>query len=176
VGITILDVDYRPVPQGGVGSLVISAADPGLFIGYYKDPERTSTAFRGGWFHTGDLATQDEDGYFFVAGRMDDCFKSRGIFISPAEVENALQGHPAVVESAVVPEPDPEIGNRIRAIVVLEEGHDPSSDLAEAIRESLRTRIAPFKVPHRIEFTQALPKSPVGKILRSELTKSKGRW
>jgi len=107
---------------------------------------------------------------------MDDCFKSRGIFISPAEVENALQGHPAVVESAVVPEPDPEIGNRIRAIVVLEEGHDPSSDLAEAIRESLRTRIAPFKVPHRIEFTQALPKSPVGKILRSELTKSKGRW
>ncbi len=176
VGITILDVDYRPVPQGGVGSLVISAADPGLFIGYYKDPERTSTSFRGGWFHTGDLATQDEDGYFFVAGRMDDCFKSRGIFISPAEVENALQGHPAVVESAVVPEPDPEIGNRIRAIVVLEEGHDPSSNLAEAIRESLRTRIAPFKVPHRIDFTQALPKSPVGKILRSELTKSKGRW
>lgn len=176
VGISIRDMDHRPVPQGEVGPLVISAADPGLFIGYYKDPERTSASFRGGWFHTGDLATQDEEGYFFVAGRMDDCFKSRGIFISPAEVENALQEHPAVVETAVVPEPDPEIGNRIRAIVVLEEGLDPSADLADSIREFLRSRIAPFKLPHSIEFTQALPKSPVGKILRGELTKNKGRW
>ena len=88
----------------------------------------------------------------------------------------AIQEHPAVVETAVVPEPDPEIGNRIRAIVVLEEGDDPSEDIADSIRESLRTRIAPFKIPHTVEFTRALPKSPVGKILRSELTRGKGRW
>lgn len=176
VGISILDRDNRPAPPGEMGPLAISAADPGLFIGYYEDPERTSASLHDGWFHTGDLAYQDEEGYFFVAGRMDDCFKSRGIFISPAEVENAIQEHPAVVETAVVPEPDPEIGNRIRAIVVLEEGDDPSEDLADSIREFLRTRIAPFKIPHTVEFTRELPKSPVGKILRSELTRGKGRW
>ncbi|MBI1994824.1 MAG: hypothetical protein HYS67_10590 [Deltaproteobacteria bacterium] len=84
-----------------------------------------------------------------------------------------MQRHPAVVEAAVIPEPDPEIGNRICAVVVLAEGHEPSPGLAGAIREELRRHIAPFKVPHAILFVRSLPKSPVGKILRSELTKEK---
>ena len=73
---------------------------------------------RNGWYLTGDLAYQDSEGYFYIAGRRDDCFKSRGIFISPSEIENALQKHPAIIEAAVVPRPDTEIGNKIRAVVV----------------------------------------------------------
>lgn len=173
VGIGIIDDNNCPVPPGELGHFVISEKDPGLFIGYYKDPERTSASRQGGWFQTGDLAYQDAESYLFIAGRSDDCFKSRGIFISPTEIENALQKHPAVVEAAVIPKPDPDMGNRIRAFVVLKEEYDPSSSLAETIRDSLRDHIAPFKVPHTIEFAKALPKSPVGKILRGELTKER---
>jgi acetyl-CoA synthetase len=111
VGVAILDDDLKPVPAGELGQFAISTADPGLFLGYYKDPERTEAAIQDGWYLTGDLAHQDADGYFFIAGRRDDCFKSRGIFISPTEIENALQTHPAVVETAVVPVQDADIGN-----------------------------------------------------------------
>ncbi|MBI2091157.1 MAG: acyl-CoA synthetase [Deltaproteobacteria bacterium] len=119
VEVAILDDRDKPVRPGEMGYLAISAQDPGLFLGYYKDPERTANALKEGWYRAGDLAYQDAEGYFFIAGRGDDCFKSRGIFISPTEVENALQRHPAVVEAAVIPEPDPEIGNRICAVVAL---------------------------------------------------------
>lgn len=174
VDISILDDEDRPVRSGEVGRLAISTADPGLFIGYYNDTERTRACLHGRYYHTGDLAYQDEEGHFFIAGRSDECFKSRGIFISPTEVENALQRHPAVVEAAVVPKPDPEIGNRIRAVVVLRAGHDSSMALADSMREYVRSQVAPFKVPQEIEFVRTLPKSPVGKILRSELTGGKG--
>jgi acetyl-CoA synthetase len=169
VGAAILDDELRPVSSGELGQFAISTHDPGLFLGYYKDEERTRAVIRNGWYFTGDLAYQDQEGYFYIAGRRDDCFKSRGIFISPTEIENALQKHPAIVEAAVVPEADPEIGNKIRAIVVLAHDQTPSQALAQQIREDLRREIAPFKIPHKIEFAQSLPKSAVGKILRSEL-------
>ncbi|MDP6484053.1 MAG: hypothetical protein QGH70_09435, partial [Nitrospinota bacterium] len=92
------------------------------------------------------------------------------IFISPVEIESALRGHPAVVEAAVVPLADEEIGNRIRAIVVVRENGKSKEALAAEIRDDLKGRIAPFKVPHVIEFAESLPKSPVGKVLRRELT------
>ncbi|MAL63189.1 MAG: hypothetical protein CL563_09335, partial [Alphaproteobacteria bacterium] len=98
------------------------------------------------------------------------CFKSRGIFISPYEIENVLREHKAVAEACIVPLPDPEIGNRIRAVCVLKAGTPKTQQTSEDIRGSLRNRIAPFKVPHVVEFTDALPKSPVGKVLRRELT------
>jgi acetyl-CoA synthetase len=126
---------------------------------------------KNGWYLTGDLAYRDNEGYFFIAGRRDDCFKSRGIFISPTEIENALQKHPAVVEAAVVPVADDDIGNRIHAIVVLGAGYRPSAEFAQSIRESLRSQIAPYKIPHAIEFTDKLPKSAIGKILRAGLVK-----
>ena len=170
VGAAILNDDFTPVLRGELGQFAISTADPGLFLGYYKDTERTRAVVRNGWYFTGDLAYQDADGYVFIAGRRDDCFKSRGIFISPTEIENALQKHPAIVEAAVVPEPDAEIGNKIRAVIVLAIGQPPSDSLAQSVREMLRSQIAPFKIPHKIEFTQALPKSAVGKILRTALT------
>jgi acyl-coenzyme A synthetase/AMP-(fatty) acid ligase len=172
VGVAILDDDLKPVPSGELGQFAISTSDPGLFLGYYKDRERTESVIRDGWYLTGDLAYQDNEGYFFIAGRRDDCFKSRGIFISPTEIENALQKHPAVIEAAVVPVPDSDIGNKIHAIVVLSQGHTPSIEFAQSIRASLRSQIAPYKIPHNIEFTERLPKSAIGKILRAALIKS----
>lgn len=169
VVVDVLDDAYRPVPPGEVGHLLIRADDPGFFLGYHKDPERTAEVTRNGWYHTGDLAYRDEDGYFWVAGRSDECFKSRGIFISPVEIESALRGCAAVIEAAIVPLADEEIGNRIRAIVVVRENEKPKEALAAEIRDDLKGRIAPFKVPHVIEFTESLPKSPVGKVLRREL-------
>jgi acyl-coenzyme A synthetase/AMP-(fatty) acid ligase len=171
VGVAILDDDLKPVPAGEHGQFAISTADPGLFLGYYNDRERTEAVMRNGWYLTGDLAYQDNEGYFFIAGRRDDCFKSRGIFISPTEIENALQRHPAIVEAAVVPVPDADIGNKIHAVVVLADGCAPSIDFAQSIRESLRFQIAPYKVPHSIEFAESLPKSAIGKILRAGLVR-----
>lgn len=169
VGVAILGDAFNPVSKGELGQFAISTKDPGLFLGYYKDQERTDAVVRNGWYFTGDLAYQDDDGYFFIAGRRDDCFKSRGIFISPTEIENALQKHPAIVEAAVVAQPDAEIGNKIRAVVVLAEGQGPSDELLESIRAMLREQIAPYKVPHTIEVVDSLPKNAVGKILRSAL-------
>ncbi len=169
VGVAILDDELRPVIAGEIGQLAISREDPELFLGYYNDPQRTEAAIRNGWYLTGDLAYQDTDGYFFITGRRDDCFKSRGIFISPTEIENALQKHAAVVEAAVVAEPDADIGNKIRAVVVLGHGYEPSDALGETIRSALRSQIAPFKIPYKIEFAESLPKSTLGKILRAAL-------
>jgi acyl-coenzyme A synthetase/AMP-(fatty) acid ligase len=171
VGVALLDDNYNRVSTGKLGQFAISTEDPGLFLGYYNDPARTKAAIQNGWYFTGDLAYRDADGYVFIAGRRDDCFKSRGIFIAPTEIENALQQHPAVMEAAVVAEPDSEIGNRIRAFIVLSEGAARSQDLAESIRDKLRTQIAPYKIPHAITFVTRLPKSAVGKILRGELAK-----
>ena len=165
----ILKDDFKPVENGELGWFAISTADPGLFLGYYKDQERTEAVIRNGWYFTGDLAYKDDEGYFFIAGRRDDCFKSRGIFISPTEIENALQKHPAIIEAAVVAQPNVEIGNKIRAVVVLAPGQAPSDNMAQSVRDLLRTQIAPYKIPHIIEFAQHLPKSAVGKILRSAL-------
>jgi len=170
VGAAILDDDGKPVRRGELGRFAISTADPGLFLGYYKDRKRTEEVIRNGWYFTGDLAYQDNDGYFFIAGRRDDCFKSRGIFIAPTEIENALQKHPAIIEAAVVAEPDAEIGNKIRAVVALAKNQRPSEALLAEIRNSLHGQLAPYKIPHIIEFTETLPKSPIGKILRSALT------
>ena len=165
----VLDDDYGPVPDGDIGHLLIAADNPGFFLGYFKDPEKTADVMHDGWYHTGDLAWRDADGYIWIAGRSDDCFKSRGIFISPVEIENALRNHPAVVEACVVPAPDPDIGNRIRAVVVPREPDRADDRLAEAIRDDVSERLAPYKVPHAIEFAEALPKSAVGKVLRRSL-------
>lgn len=169
VGIAIVDEDGRPVADGAVGRTVISTEDPGLFLEYHGDAERTEAARRNGVYDTGDLAYRDADGYFFIAGRGDDCFKTRGLFLVPTEVENALQRHPAVAEAVVVPEPDPEIGNRVLGVVVPAEGQGASAELAETLRRSLRDELAHYKVPYRIAFADAIPKSPVGKILRNEV-------
>ena len=166
--VVVMDEDYRELPPGEIGRFLIAADSPGFFLGYHRDEEMTARVMHDGWFHTGDLAWRDEDGYYWIAGREDDCFKSRGIFISPYEIENALRGHPAVAEACVVPLSDAEIGNRIRAVVVARDGW-AGPGLGEELREDLRARIARYKVPHVIELADALPKSAVGKVLRREV-------
>jgi acyl-coenzyme A synthetase/AMP-(fatty) acid ligase len=167
--VTVLDDDYNELPPGEIGHFLIASDNPGFFLGYHKDPEKTAEVVHDGWYHTGDLASRDEDGYFRIAGRSDDCFKSRGIFISPYEIENVLRQHPAIAEACIVPLADKEIGNRIRAVCVLRDSETASDEMAEEIRLSVRSRIAPYKAPHVVEFVDALPKSPVGKVLRREL-------
>lgn len=167
--VAVLDDDYNELPAGEIGHFLIASDNPGFFLGYHKDPEKTAEVVHDGWYHTGDLASRDEDGYFRIAGRSDDCFKSRGIFISPYEIENVLQQHPAIAEACIVPLADKEIGNRIRAVCVLRDNGEGSDELAEEIRLSVRSRIAPYKAPHVVNFVEALPKSPVGKVLRREL-------
>ena len=167
--VAVLDEDYNGIPAGQPGHFLIRSDNPGFFLGYHRDPEKTAEVVHDGWYHTGDLAWQDEDGFFWIAGRSDDCFKSRGIFISPYEIENVLRQHPAIAEACIVPLADKEIGNRIRAVCVLKEGAKRSEHTAEEIRLSVRERIAPYKAPHVVEFVDALPKSPVGKVLRREL-------
>lgn len=170
--VAVLDENYQPVPPGTVGNLLIAADNPGFFLGYHKNPELTAQVMRNGWYHTGDLASQDEDGYIWIAGRSDDCFKSRGIFISPVEIENALREHPAVAEACVVPRPDAEIGNQIRAVIALKASYRPDATLADEIKTSLGGRLARYKVPHSIEFNDNIPKSAVGKVLRRVLRDS----
>jgi acyl-coenzyme A synthetase/AMP-(fatty) acid ligase len=167
--VDVLDDDYRVLPAGEIGHLLIASDNPGFFLGYHKDPDKTAEVVHDGWYHTGDLAYADEDGYIWIAGRSDDCFKSRGIFISPIEIENAIRQQDGVAEACVVPLADKEIGNRIRAVIVLRDGMTGTDELAEEMRVALRTRIAPYKVPQVIEFTDELPKSPVGKVLRRAL-------
>ena len=171
--VEVLDDDYNPVPAGEVGHLLIASDNPGFFLCYHKDPDKTAEVVHDGWYHTGDLAFADEDGYLWIAGRSDDCFKSRGIFISPVEIENAIRQQDGVAEACVVPHPDSEIGNRIRAVIVMRDGITPSDALGEAIRAGLRERIAPYKVPQIVEFADDLPKSPVGKVLRRALVDQK---
>ena len=167
--VAVLDDDYKEIEPGEIGHFLIASDNPGFFLGYHKDPEKTAEVVHDGWYHTGDLASCDDDGYFRIAGRSDDCFKSRGIFISPYEIENVLRQHPSIVEACIVPLADKEIGYRIRAVCVLRDGVEASDETAEDIRLSVRARIAPYKTPHVVEFIDALPKSPVGKVLRREL-------
>jgi acetyl-CoA synthetase len=167
--IRVLDECLNEVPAGTIGSLVVRADDPGLFLEYRKQPEKWREAYRGGWYDTGDQVFYDEDGYVWYVGRQDDLFKSRGYLISPKEIEDAIVEFPEVLEAAVVGQPDPEIGNRIVAFVVVQGNTKASESLAEDIRRGVRNLIAPYKVPHAIEFVESLPKSVVGKLLRRAL-------
>ena len=166
----ILDEESRVVPAGTVGELVFGADNPSMFLGYHKDPQKTAQVIRDGWYRTGDVAWKDEDGYFWIAGRNDDCFKSKGIFIAPIEIENALLEHPAVAEVCVVPQPDEKDGNLIRAVVVARQPGIDAASLSEELRSLLKSRIAHNKVPQLFDFVAALPKSSNGKVLRREVS------
>jgi acyl-CoA synthetase (AMP-forming)/AMP-acid ligase II len=137
-------------------------------LGYWRDPERTREALRGGWLWTGDLGFYDEDGYLFLTDRKGDMIISGGENVHPTETENALQEHPSVREVAVIGLPDPKWGETVKAVVVLEPGRRASS---EELIAFCRERIAAYKCPRSIDFAPELPKSTVGKILRREVKK-----
>ncbi|MBN8867936.1 MAG: AMP-binding protein [Solirubrobacterales bacterium] len=146
------------------GELQVKAATSPTFFSTYLD----GTGFDGEWWPTGDLVTQDEDGYLFHEGRNDDVISSSGYRIGPVEVESALLTHPAVAEAAAIASPDPERGSVVKAVVVLREGHGDDALVAE-LQEHCREQTAPYKYPRLIEFTDELPKTASGKIRRAEL-------
>ena len=143
----------------------------GLMQGYLDDPGKTAEVMRGGYYHTGDVATRDADGYFTYVGRLDDVFKSSDYRISPFELESVLIEHPAVVEAAVVPSPDPLRLSVPKAFVVLAAGAVADAATARSILDYVRSRVAPFKRIRRIEFAE-LPKTISGKIRRVELRRA----
>ena len=155
------------------GQLAMQLPHPQYMLGYWNDPQRTTDATRAidgvNYWLTGDLGYRDEDGYLFYTGRADDIISSAGYRIGPTEVENALQEHRAVVESAVVASPDPERGEVVKAYVVLREGEEPSEALIADIQRHVKESTAPYKYPRRIEFVESLPKNPSGKLLRRVL-------
>ena len=142
----------------------------GLFLGY-SDERKNKEAFVGDYYYTGDKAYFDEEGYFYFVGRADDVIKTSDYRVGPFEVESALLEHPAVAEAAVIGVPDPIRWQIVKAFIVLKPGYTPSRELAEEIREKVKTLLSSYKVPRIIEFVDELPKTISGKIRRVELRK-----
>jgi acyl-coenzyme A synthetase/AMP-(fatty) acid ligase len=172
VGAKLLNDSLEEVGPNESGVLMIERNDPGLYLGYHKQPDRWRTQHRGNWYYTGDVMRRDEDGYHFYLGREDDLFKSRGYLISPQEIENVLQRHPAVAEAAVIGQPDQLMGNTIAAYVVLKTPYKGSDALSDEIRKFAAEHTSPYKVPRVLTFIGEMPKNPVGKILRRALRAS----
>jgi acyl-coenzyme A synthetase/AMP-(fatty) acid ligase len=146
------------------GELVADAATvPTFFLGYLGEG-----APEGTW-RTGDRVRRDEDGYLHFEGRTDDVIISAGYRIGPFEVESALVAHPAVAEAAVVAAPDDERGSVVRAVVVLRDGHAPSSALTRELQEHVKERTAPYKYPRVVDYAAELPKTASGKVRRAAL-------
>jgi acetyl-CoA synthetase len=141
----------------------------GLFDGYLEEPEKTAEAMRDGFYHTGDKAWMDEDGYLWFLGRVDDLIKSSGYRIGPFEVESALVSHQAVVEAAVTGVSDPVRGQAVKATVVLAGGFEPSAELVKELQNHVKKVTAPYKYPRIIDFVSELPKTISGKIKRAEI-------
>ena len=139
---------------------------PQLLTGYYRDAKRTAEAFEGGWFHSGDLATVDEDGYITVVDRKKDIIKTGGENVASREVEETIYGIPAVSEVAVVGVPHPYWIEAVVAVVVRRK-HQTLTD--EEVTAHCLAELAAFKVPKKVVFTEALPKNPSGKVLKRDL-------
>ena len=168
----VVDDQGRSCEVGEVGEIVFRTdrqVPVGLFGGYYRNPELTEEAWHDGFYHTGDTAWRDEDGYYWFVGRKDDVIKSSGYRIGPFEVESAMLEHPAVMECAVTAAPDPLRGQVVKATVVLTPKYSPSDDLVAALQEHVKQVTAPYKYPRIIEFVQELPKTISGKIRRVEI-------
>jgi acyl-CoA synthetase (AMP-forming)/AMP-acid ligase II len=160
----IWDEGGAPMPAGQRGEVVLRG--PKVFKGYWRDPEATATAFRGGWFHTGDIGVRDEDGYLFIVDRLKDMIVSGGENIASSEIERVLYEHEAVVEAAVVGRPDDRWGEVPVAFVVL---HASTTTTPEQLIDHCRQQLARFKVPKAVVVVDALPRNPSGKVLKRDL-------
>jgi long-chain acyl-CoA synthetase len=141
--------------------------------GYFNKPEETANAIRDGWMHTGDVATMDEDGYFYLVDRVKDMVIVSGFKVFTREVDEILVTHPDVEMAATIGLPDPERpgSERVGCAIVLHEGVEKSEEEKDKIRTFLKEKVAPYKMPRVIEFMDELPTSGVGKILKRELKK-----
>ncbi|HXA76867.1 MAG TPA: long-chain-fatty-acid--CoA ligase [Candidatus Acidoferrales bacterium] len=168
VELRVVDADDQDVARDGTATGEVIARGDNIMKGYWKQPEATAEAMRGGWFHTGDLATWNEEGYILIVDRKKDIIVSGGENISSLEVEKKLLAHPAVLEAAVIPVPDEKWGEVPKALVVLKPGAQANE--LELIEFS-RSRLAHYKCPHSVEFLDSLPKTGTGKILKRDLRK-----
>lgn len=174
--VAVIDDDGRECRPGEPGEVAVHRrdihghADPVFFLGYWRNDAATRAKFTGpptdSWCRTGDTAVQDAHGHLWYQGRSDDVFKSAGYRIGPSEIENCLVKHPAVANAAVVPKPDPERGNLVKAFVVLTAGYAPGDGLIDELQQHVRGRLAPYEYPKEIVFIDALPMTTTGKVQR----------
>ncbi|MCL2136284.1 MAG: AMP-binding protein [Coriobacteriia bacterium] len=175
--IAILDADGNECSTGQTGEIClrIDTGDPacpyppGIMLEYFRNVEKTTEAIHDGWYHSGDLAWRDEEGYYWYVGRNDDVIKSSGYRIGPFEVESVLVEHPAVRECAVTGVPDEVRGFVVKASVVLNEGYVASDELSEELKDFVKKETAPYKYPRIISYLDELPKTVNGKIRRAAI-------
>lgn len=164
VEVRLVDAEDKDVPIGQIGEAVYRG--PQVMKEYYKNPEATAEAFRGGWFHSGDLMRQDEEGFFSVVDRLKDMIISGGENIYPVEIENSLHSHPKILEAAVIGVADSDWGESVMAYIVLKPGQTMTED--EVIAYS-KAELAGYKKPKAVRFVETLPRNPAGKVLKTEL-------
>jgi long-chain acyl-CoA synthetase len=164
VRMRVVDNADREVPQGEVGEIVISG--PNVMKGYWQRPDATAEAVRDGWFHTGDLARVDEDGYFFIVDRKKDLIIRGGYNVYPREIEEVLYEHPAVAEAAVIGLPHPSLGEEVAAAVALKPG---ATVTAAELRDYVKGQVAAYKYPRHLWLVEVLPKGPTGKIQKRDI-------
>jgi long-chain acyl-CoA synthetase len=162
----VVDEEGREVGYGELGEIVLQGEN--VLKGYYKNPEANKTAFRDGWFHTGDIGYRDADGFFYIVDRKSDMIIRGGENIYPREIDEVLYQHPAVAAAATIGVPDDLYGEEVAAFIVLKDG-------AEATEEEMisycREHLADFKCPKTVRFVADIPKGPTGKLLKRELTR-----
>ena len=167
----ILDEDgnFCKVGQTGEVCIDVSQGAPGIMMEYYRNPAKTAEAIHDGWYHTGDTAWCDEDGYYWYVGRNDDVIKSSGYRIGPFEIESVMLEHEAVKECAVTGVPDPLRGKAVKATVVLTSGFEGTTALTKELQTWVKQKTAPYKYPRIIEYVEELPKTVNGKIRRAAI-------
>ncbi|MDR3311359.1 MAG: AMP-binding protein [Oscillospiraceae bacterium] len=168
----VVDENGNSLPAGETGEIVVrveKGTPAGLFLGYYGREDKNAEAWTGGFYHTGDTAWRDEEGYFWYVGRVDDVIKSSGYRIGPFEIESVIMELPYVLECGVSAVPDEIRGQVVKASVVLVKGREPSDELAKEIQNYVKTHTAPYKYPRVVVFRDELPKTINGKVQRNKL-------
>ena len=160
----MVDADDKPVAAGEPGEVLVRGHC--VMSGYLNNPEATAEAFRGGWFHTGDIGQLDEDGYLYIVDRVKDMIIRGGFNVYPREIEEVLMTHPAVSLTAVVGVPDDEYGEEIKAYIVVKEGE---TVVPEDLIAWSKEHMAAYKYPRQVELRDALPMNATGKVLKKEL-------
>jgi len=167
--VAVVDDDGMPLPAGETGTIAVRRPDPVMFLEYWRNPEATAAKFRGDCLMTGDQGAMDEDGYLHFVGRDDDVITSGGYRIGPGEIEDCLIKHPAVAMAAAVGVPDPVRTERVKAFLVLKQGHAGDEALVREIQDFVKTRLAAHEYPREVAFVDALPMTATGKIIRKAL-------
>jgi acyl-CoA synthetase (AMP-forming)/AMP-acid ligase II len=170
IEIRVVDAQDRDVPVGEVGEAIYRG--PNIMTEYYNDPQANAEAFRGGWFHSGDLMRQDEEGFFYVVDRKKDMIVSGGENIYPAEVEEILYRHPKILEAAVIGVHDEQWGESVKAIVVIKPGETLTE---EEVIEFCKEHLASYKKPRSVDFIDSLPRNPAMKVLKTVLRERYGK-